>query len=1010
MKAPLPLNEGARLDALQQYQVLDTAPEAAFDELARLAAQICQTPMASITFIDRDRQWHKSNLGIDAVEVPRDLSFCAHTVTGNDILLVPDATRDERFSDNPAVTGEMGLRFYAGMPLVTPEGLSVGSLCVFDTKPHDIAPEQLEALRTLGRQVIAQLELRPDACGSSETLAPQSRQQRLAQRRSERMQAAAALQNANENYRGLFEATREGLLIINAQSGAIEESNAFARDLLGALQPLIGQQIWRVASLQPLCGGESKWATLRHRLRECGDLRVPEIALQMPGECEVWVEFRAHLYQVAGREIVRCNLRDITQSKLDRAALDTQERHHRVLLELSLNAVVVIDAEGLITQWNPAAETMFGHARAEVLGRDLTEIIVPPAQRAAHCAAFERHLRTGESHILGRRIEVTAMRANGSEFPVELAIARHDAADGPIFLASLRDITDRKNIQRAMQRATDELELHVIERTAELRESNAQLQLKIAEHQRAEERLGATARRLRSVLESISDAFVSLDENWCFTYVNEPARRLMGKTCEELLGREVWEGFPGARDTIFDEEWRRATRDGQPVTLESYFAPWKIWLEIHAYPSEEGLSIYFQDISARRADQFALEEAKREADAANAAKSEFLGRISHELRTPLNAILGFGQILDRQNLAPLQQESVGYILKSGAHLLELINEVLDITRVESGHVELNIEPVSIAGAVAEACAIVRPLADARAIQLRWATPDHLPSACVSADAQRFTQIMINLLSNAIKYNFEGGEVEINWRAQGKDRWFISVRDSGPGIEAAKLPRIFVPFERGDAANSGVEGTGLGLSLTSHLVEAMRGEMHVESAPGRGSTFGFDLPSAAAPATPTVCALPTVAAPAPCDETPCNYRVLCIEDNPSNLRLIELVLTTRPEISLVSAADAENGLKLARSHEPDLILLDLNLPDMHGSQVLQRLQQSAITRDIPVVVVSADATSAQIEELLNMGADEYLTKPLDMRRLLHTLDRILHPAPCAQINAEVGAKSQQMMAV
>ena len=877
MQVPVSPNETARLDALRQYQVLDTPRERAFDELVELAAQICEVPMAAINFIDVERQWTKSSVGAEMTQCARESSFCTHAVMSDDILLVPDTTRDERFRENPFVTGEPRVRFYAGMPLVTPEGLSVGSLCVVDTTPRQLQAAQLQALRVLGRQIVAQLELRPDfpcVCGTTSDVSS------------------------------------------GVTHGAVPTQSR------------------------------------RQRLE---------------------------------------------RNQRARQALRAQQRHNDVLLRLSLTAIIMMDTEGIITEWNPAAQTMFGYAREQVIGRELAEVIVPLSLRSRHNAAFARHLRTGESRILGQRIEVSALRADGSEFPVELAIARHDSeGEAPIFISFLRDISARKQNEADMQRAADTLEQRVVERTAQLSEANAQLQHKIVAHQRAEERLTATAQQLSGVLASISDAFIALDANWRFTYVNDQALQLMKKTRQQLLGREIWDGFPGANDSVLADELRRATRSGQQVTLESYVAPWKIWVEIHAYPSETGLSIYFQDISVRRANQFALEEAKREADAANAAKSEFLGRISHELRTPLNAILGFGQVLDRQHLTPIQCESVSYILKSGQHLLELINEVLDISRVEAGHVELNLEPLNLSEAIAQACALVRPLADARSIELRL--PSDLDAngggdaIYVCADAQRFAQVMINLLSNAIKYNFERGEVEISWRKEANDRVQIGVRDSGPGISSQNLPRLFVPFERGAATDSDVEGTGLGLALTLHLVEAMGGEIRVQSALGCGSTFVVELPRAQAPNQ-------TVAVPKPSGETARalgensqSYRVLCIEDNLSNLRLLEIAMALRPEISLVCAGNAHEGLRLARIHEPDLILLDLNLPDLHGSQVLNRLQQSAITRDIPVVIVSADATKEHIEQLLDTGAAGYLTKPLDMRVLLQTVDKVLALTP------------------
>lgn len=269
MKAPLHPNESARLDALKQYDVLDTAPEAAFDELTQLAAQICQTPMAAITFVDSDRQWHKSNFGTEIIEVSRDISFCTHTVAGGDLMVVTDPLQDERFRDNPFVTADEGIRFYAGMPLVTPEGFNVGALCVVDTVPRDITPEQLQALRVLGHQAMAQLELRPEHIAETGGLAaPQSRKQRLAQRRHERSQAAETLQKSDTRYRELFEAMQEGVLVVDAESGTIEEGSPFISEITGAASPVLKRRIWQVAALQPLFPSESKWALLRQTLAE----------------------------------------------------------------------------------------------------------------------------------------------------------------------------------------------------------------------------------------------------------------------------------------------------------------------------------------------------------------------------------------------------------------------------------------------------------------------------------------------------------------------------------------------------------------------------------------------------------------------------------------------------------------------------------------------------------------------------------------------------------------------
>jgi signal transduction histidine kinase/CheY-like chemotaxis protein len=382
-----------------------------------------------------------------------------------------------------------------------------------------------------------------------------------------------------------------------------------------------------------------------------------------------------------------------------------------------------------------------------------------------------------------------------------------------------------------------------------------------------------------------------------------------------------------------------------------------------------------------------LQRAVEEADRANHAKSEFLSRMSHELRTPLNAILGFGQILEKQPLAPLQEESVQYILKGGQHLLGLINEILDLARVESGHIELSLEPISIAEIVTESCALVRPLAAERTISLH-SNAATLGRSHVLADRQRLKQVLLNLLSNAIKYNQPGGQVRVYGVPRPDNRFCIAVQDTGPGITLADQQRLFIPFERLDAGLSGVEGTGLGLALAQRLVTAMGGALILESLPGEGTTFFIELPLVPSPVEALAEHPLGVYEPEMGISSERSATILTIEDNLSNMRLLEVLLRSRPGVTLLPAMQGSIGLDLARQHMPDLILLDLNLPDISGKEVLARLQASALTRDIPVIILSADATASQIERLLTAGARAYLTKPLDVTEFLRTLDTML----------------------
>ena len=354
--------------------------------------------------------------------------------------------------------------------------------------------------------------------------------------------------------------------------------------------------------------------------------------------------------------------------------------------------------------------------------------------------------------------------------------------------------------------------------------------------------------------------------------------------------------------------------------------------------------------------------------------------MSHELRTPLNAVLGFGQLLQLDGLRPDQQDSVDHIVRAGAHLLELIDEVLDISRVEAGHLRLSLEPVSVEEVVADALGMVRPLAAARGVALSEVVPggDHH----VRADRQRLRQVLVNLLANAVKYNRDDGEVTVRCEPAGGSLRLV-VDDTGIGLSPHDQARLFQPFERLGAEHTDVEGTGLGLALTKQLVEVMGGAIGVTSEVGVGSSFWVELPLTEAPSeTAASPVLPSAARPPSADVA---RTVLYVEDNLSNVKLVERVVARRPEVDFMVAMHGSLAIELAREHRPSLILLDLHLPDMSGEEVLRRLRADARTADTPVVVLSADATSGQVERLRASGAADYLTKPFDIPRLLAVID-------------------------
>jgi len=400
-----------------------------------------------------------------------------------------------------------------------------------------------------------------------------------------------------------------------------------------------------------------------------------------------------------------------------------------------------------------------------------------------------------------------------------------------------------------------------------------------------------------------------------------------------------------------------------------------------------------------------LATAKEAAEAANRSKSVFLARMSHDLRTPLNAVIGFSQLLALEPAvaaSPAAARQVRHIHDAGQHLLAMIDEVLDLARIESGGLRLKPEAVD-AGALAEECRmLVEPLARSHQVSLRLQPGGVLPP--VQADRTRLRQVLVNLLTNAIKYNRPRGEVLLGLAPHG-DGLALCVSDQGAGLTAAQLAQLFQPFNRIGAESSGIEGTGLGLVIARQLVEAMHGQLTVASTPGEGTRFTLLMPLARAEAAPTASAAGDAAASArPADladeaneadtsaSAPPRCRVLYIEDNAVNIRLMQDLLALRPEVQLQVAANGRDGLARARAQPPDLLLMDLDLPDLHGLQVLQALRSEARTAGIRCVAVSANALGPEVRQALAAGFEAYVTKPFSLPELLAVIDRAAARSP------------------
>jgi PAS domain S-box-containing protein len=640
------------------------------------------------------------------------------------------------------------------------------------------------------------------------------------------------------------------------------------------------------------------------------------------------------------------------------AALEASQYAKQLIMDSSRDVICTNDAEGRFVTVSAACEALWGYSAEELIGKSCAEIVHPDDGERSRIA----NLQVMAGHRV-TNFENRYIRKDGSVVDV-LWSAYWSESEGTFFQVA-RDISHRKKAEVALQK------------------TNRQLESALQANQ--------------LIMDNSEDVICSLDAQGVFLSTNAACRNLWGYEPEELIGRcflvlvhpedrawsrEAEEGtrMSGKRSDFVN---RCLRKDGTVVDV-LWSASWSA--------TDEILVCVAHDVTEQQRVEKALREAKEAADRANRAKSEFLSRMSHELRTPLNAILGFGQLLEMQDPRPAQVPHLHHILTGGRHLLELINEVLDISRIESDRMHLSLEPVSVSLALKEAVELIQPLATEQAVNLF--TPPELETNCfVLADHQRLKQVLLNLLTNGVKYTGEGGAVMVTCQIV-EEKVRLAVHDTGIGIAPDKLARVFTPFDRLGAEKSGIEGTGLGLALSQRLVHAMRGKIGVDSIIGQGSIFWLEFGRTESPSN-ALAKEKTVSSRRSRPKNVKQRSVLYIEDNLSNLTLVEQLLREDGGIHLLTAMQGRIGLDLARQHSPDLILLDLHLPDMPGWEVLDALQSNEATRNIPTVVVSADATAGQLKRLLDAGARNYITKPIDVTQFYRVMDQTVTKESCAR---------------
>ena len=666
---------------------------------------------------------------------------------------------------------------------------------------------------------------------------------------------------------------------------------------------------------------------------------------------------------------------------------------------------IATDAKGVIQIFNVGAERMLGYTAAEVMNKITPADISDPQEVIARAKTLSLELATPiapgfealvfkASRGIEDIYELTYIRKDGSRFPAVVSVtALRDAQDAIIgYLLIGTDNTARKQVE--------------------------------AEQALLDQRLRDQQFYTRSLIESNIDALMTTDPRGIISDVNQQMEALTGCTRDELIGAPFKNYFTDPQRAeaaitrvlregkVTNYELTAHARDGKE-TVVSYNAT-----TFHDRDRKlQGVFAAARDVTERKQFEHALQEtnvelenAKAAAEKANLAKSEFLSSMSHELRSPLNAVLGFAQLMASDTPPPsaTQKLSIDQILQAGWYLLRLINEILDLAMIESGKVTISQESMSLTEVLQDCQAMIEPQAHKRGIQMTFPHFDDLDNLFyIHADRTRFKQVMINLLANAIKYNRDSGAVIVQCVMSGENRVRVSVKDTGAGLAPEQLAQLFQPFNRLGQETSTEEGTGIGLVVTKRLVELMGGVIGVESSVGIGSVFWVELAASSAPelAPGSIGGIGEDERVHVATRAVSSQRTLLyVEDNPANLALVEQLIARRSDLKLLTAIDGHLGIQLARAYQPDVILMDINLPGISGFGALRILHDDPVTAHIPVMALSANAVPRDIEKGLEAGFFRYLTKPIEVNEFMDALDVAL------QYAAEhgLGGKSEKVV--